>query len=143
MNIPSVNALIDKAETNFQDSILQYLGIKVHNYDKKALCLVINEIDNRHLQPEGVVNGGVYLVMAETAASMAAASLVDIKTHHVLGMEINANHMRPSFPKDKIYATATCEFQGSTTMVFSVDITNQHKKRISLARCTIAVRKRA
>ena len=46
-------------------------------------------------QPAGMLHGGASVALAETLASWAATFCVDPSKHHCVGIEINANHLRP------------------------------------------------
>ena len=78
------------------------------------------------------------MVLAETVASVAGALTVDRATHAVVGMEINANHIRPA--KDGfVTATATAESIGRTTQVWTIRIVDEEGKLVCLSRITLAV----
>lgn len=133
-------SLIEAFEALNEKTVFQALGIRVESYDPAAVRVAI-DVDERHLQHAGVVHGGVFVVLAESAASLAAALTVDIGTHAVSGMEINANHLRP-VSSGKVVAQATLLYQGKTTMVYNIVLTDAAERLVCVSRCTIAVRKR-
>lgn len=95
-------------------------------------------VSERTRQPYGRLHGGASVVLAETVASVGAAMTVDRRTHGTVGMEINANHIRPA--KDGfVYATATAESVGRTTQVWTVRIEDEAAKLVCLSRITMAV----
>jgi 1,4-dihydroxy-2-naphthoyl-CoA hydrolase len=53
-------------------------------------------VNARTCQPFGRLHGGASVALAETVCSVAANMTVDKATHLVVGMEINANHLRPA-----------------------------------------------
>ena len=53
------------------------------------------EIDERHLQPLGVVHGGVYAALAESLASHATAAAVMPEGHLALGLSNLTSFFRP------------------------------------------------
>jgi 1,4-dihydroxy-2-naphthoyl-CoA hydrolase len=57
-------------------------------------------------QPAGILHGGASVALAETAATIATAINIDLKTSNPVGMEINANHIR-SKSDGVVMATAT------------------------------------
>ena len=95
-------------------------------------------VDRRTHQPYGRLHGGASVALAETVASVAGAMTVDPTQFGAVGMEINANHIRPV--KDGwVYATATAESIGRTTQVWTIRITDGGDKLVCLSRMTLAV----
>ena len=95
-------------------------------------------VNDRTKQPFGRLHGGASVVLAETIASVAASMTIDRTTHVAVGMEINANHIRPA--KDGlVHATATAEAIGRTSQVWTIRITDDADKLVCLSRITIAV----
>lgn len=114
------------------------LGIRVLSYDPDQLELAL-DIDDRHRQPAGFLHGGVSALLAESAASLAAAMSIDIRTHTVFGVDISATHLRPK-REGSLKATATPLLRGRTTHVYDVRITDESGTLLCVSRCTIAVR---
>src|SRR3954453_13146554 len=52
-------------------------------------------VDPRTVQPAGILHGGASVLLAETLASWGATLVVDPERAYCVGMEINANHLRP------------------------------------------------
>ncbi len=134
----SRDELIEWLEGGDSPSLMKTLGIRVESYDPEAVTVVL-DVDERLYQPARIVHGGVYVVMAESAASIAACLRVNVLEVAVMGMEINANHLRP-IRSGILRATATCWHQGSTTHVYQIDIQDGEGHRVCISRCTIAVR---
>ena len=55
-----------------------------------------------------------------------------------VGMEINANHIRPAFD-GYVYATARAESLGRSTQVWTIRIEDEGGKLVCLSRFTVAV----
>lgn len=89
-------------------------------------------------QPFGRLHGGASVALAETVASCAGALTVNPATHAVVGMEINANHIRP-VSQGHVHATATAEAIGRTSQVWSVRITDDAGQLVCISRMTMAV----
>jgi len=95
-------------------------------------------VTDRVLQPFGRLHGGASVALAETVASVAASLAVDPATSVCVGMEINANHIRPA--RDGfVYARGVCESAGRTTQVWTVRITDDADRLVCLSRVTMAV----
>ncbi|GIM46484.1 hypothetical protein DNHGIG_20330 [Collibacillus ludicampi] len=45
-------------------------------------------------QPFGMLHGGASVVLAETVASVGTWNLIDMEKEYVVGLKINANHIR-------------------------------------------------
>jgi 1,4-dihydroxy-2-naphthoyl-CoA hydrolase len=95
-------------------------------------------VDGRTQQPFGRLHGGASLVLAETVASVAGGMVVDPAKFLVVGMEINANHLRPAY-EGWVEATARAESLGRTVQVWTVRIEDEAGKLVCLSRFTAAV----
>lgn len=95
-------------------------------------------VDARTRQPYGRLHGGASVALAETVGSTAAGLCVDRETHAVVGMEINANHIRPAY-EGFVHATARPENIGRTTHVWSIRIEDEAGKLVCISRFTVAV----
>lgn len=129
--------IIEKVlKDTYKATIFNALGI---NFEKvsaqETLASLI--IDERHLQPKRLVHGGVYVVLAESVASIAAMCTVDINKESVVALEINANHLRPAL-KGKLLACAKIIHMGKKTRVYESKVTNDDNL-ISISRCTLMV----
>jgi 1,4-dihydroxy-2-naphthoyl-CoA hydrolase len=88
-------------------------------------------------QPYGILHGGVSALLAESAASLGA-SLAAGSDRQVVGIEINASHLR-SLRDGHLTATATPLRAGRTVQVWSISLTDDDERVICQARCTLAV----
>jgi 1,4-dihydroxy-2-naphthoyl-CoA hydrolase len=113
------------------------LGIEFTDYgdDWITARMPVNE---RSKQPYGRLHGGASVALAETVGSVAAAMTIDHSKFATVGMEINANHIRPVMD-GYVYATAKSESIGRTTQIWSIRITNEAGKLVCISRITMAV----
>lgn len=95
-------------------------------------------VDHRTQQPFKRLHGGASVALAETIASVAASYCVDREKFAAVGMEINANHIRPAY-SGWVYATARPESLGRTTQVWTIRIEDEAGKLVCLSRMTAAV----
>ena len=95
-------------------------------------------VERRTHQPYGRLHGGASVALAETVASMAASLTVDPGQSAVVGMEINANHVRP-VRDGFVHAVAKAEALGRTTQVWTIRITDEADRLVCLSRITMAV----
>lgn len=95
-------------------------------------------VDHRTHQPFGRLHGGASVALAETIGSMAGAMVVDPSKFVGVGMEINANHLRP-VRDGWVYATARPEALGRTTHVWTIRIKDEAGKLVCISRFTFAI----
>ena len=95
-------------------------------------------VNDRTRQPFGRLHGGASVAFAETVGSVAAGGCVDREKFVGVGMEINANHIRPAYD-GYVYATAKAESLGRTTQVWTIRIEDEAGKLVCLSRFTVAV----
>jgi len=95
-------------------------------------------VDHRTQQPFKRLHGGASVALAETIGSVAASFCIDRTKFVAVGMEINANHIRPAY-EGWVTATARPESLGRTTQVWSIRITDEADKLVCISRLTVAV----
>lgn len=89
-------------------------------------------------QPLGILHGGANVVLAETLASVAANIVLNNKTHYAVGLDINANHIRP-VSEGLVTGITRPLHIGRTTQVWLIDIFNPEGKLSCTSRMTAAV----
>lgn len=95
-------------------------------------------VDNRTIQPMGIMHGGASCVLAETLGSIAGCYCVDATKQACVGLSMNTNHL--SMAKDGyVYGTAKPIHLGRSTQVWEIDIVNEKGKLVSVNRLTLAV----
>lgn len=103
-------------------------------------CVVEVPVSERLFQHAGIVHGGVYVLLMESAASTAAAFAVDVTLWRVAGQEISASHVRPT-TTGTLVARARPLHTGKSAIVYACDVENDGRL-VSTGRCTIAIRPR-
>jgi 1,4-dihydroxy-2-naphthoyl-CoA hydrolase len=99
-------------------------------------------VDERVHQYIGIMNGGVSLLLAESAASIGAVISSDLDKVTPVGIEINANHLR-AVSKGRVTAEANSIYHGKTLSVWQIEIRDDRKRLVCTSRCTLALRKGA
>lgn len=89
-------------------------------------------------QPFGLLHGGASVAVAETVASIGAWINIDQDDRVAVGLEINANHIRPR-RDGTLTATGRPLHRGRTTQVWEVEITDERGRLVCISRCTVAV----
>ena len=98
-------------------------------------------VDERTVQPFGLLHGGASVALAETLGSTGAAMCVDAEKYQVVGQEINANHVRAA-RSGLVTGTARPAHIGGRTHVWTIDIVNDAGLLVCISRITMAVIKR-
>ena len=119
-----------------KESLLTTLGIEVGEMSAERVVATM-AITPRHHQPFGYLHGGASVALAETVASIGG-SLNCARGMTAVGLEINANHLRPK-RTGLLTAVATPLHRGRTTQVWDVRISDDAEKLVCVARCTVAV----
>ena len=96
-------------------------------------------IEPRHLQPFGIVHGGVFASLAESLASAATSGVVREDGMVAMGQSNDTTFLRPILG-GHANASATPRHRGRTTWVWDVEITDDEGRPCALSRMTIAVR---
>jgi 1,4-dihydroxy-2-naphthoyl-CoA hydrolase len=128
---------LDYVAERAQDSLIAHLGIEVIEAGDDYLKARM-PVDQRTKQPAGVLHGGASVALAETLASWGAAFAVDRQKHHCVGIEINANHVRPA---SGFYVTGIARpvQLGKTLHVWEVRISDDKDRLVCISRVTMAV----
>lgn len=125
-------------EQTQKSELFQLLEIELVEAAKERVVLKMPVTPRVH-QYVGIMNGGISLLLAESAASIGAVINTDLTKQTAVGIEINANHLR-SVSKGEITATATPIYHGRTLSVWQVEIRNDRDKLICISRCTLALK---
>ncbi len=116
--------------------VVGFLGIETVAVGPERVELRL-VVDERVHQPYGVLHGGVSALLAETAASFGG-TLAAPPGHHVVGIELNASHLRP-MREGALTAVATPVRAGRTVQVWEISLTDEQGREICRSRCTLAV----
>ncbi|MFC9561310.1 hotdog fold thioesterase [Agromyces sp. NPDC056965] len=119
------------------DTLIRTLGIELTETTDGSLKGRM-PVDHRTRQPGGVLHGGASVALAETLASWGSTLTVDPAKFYCVGMEINANHVRP-VAEGWVYGEASPLTRGRTTQVWEIKITDAAGKLVCVSRCTMAV----
>lgn len=118
-------------------SLIGALGIDITEVGEGKVTATM-PVDNRTRQPFGFLHGGASVALAETVASVGAYELVDKTTEAVVGLEINANHIKGK-RDGMVTAHGTVLHRGKSTMVWDVKIVDEIGQLICVSRCTVAI----
>jgi len=131
---------LETAEARAKNTFVEFIGIKFVEFGEDYLKATL-PVDHTTKQPMGFLNGGVSAALAESVASTAANYCVDQTDYYCVGLDINANHLRPALG-GIVTATAKPIHLGSKTQVWEIKIENEQGKLVCISRMTMAVVKR-
>ena len=130
---PTLEALNARDKGSMGD----FLGIELVARGEDTLTARM-PVNARTIQPHGRLHGGASVALAETVGSIAANLTLDSAVSAGVGLEINANHLRP-VKEGYVYGTAKAEALGRTTQVWTIRITDEADRLVCLSRFTVAV----
>lgn len=119
------------------ETLLTTLGIDIVEATKERVVAHM-PIGPKVHQPFGLLHGGASVVLAETVASTGGWMQIDQEKERIVGIEINANHLRAK-RDGMLTATATPVHIGRRTHVWDVRIVDEEGKGVCVSRCTLAV----
>lgn len=119
-------------------TLLEALGIELTEIGDDFLVGTM-PVDERTKQPFGILHGGASVALAETLGSIAAGMVIDSKELIAVGLDINANHIRP-VSSGKVQGIAKAIFIGRKTQVWEIKISDLATGKLScISRITMAI----
>jgi 1,4-dihydroxy-2-naphthoyl-CoA hydrolase len=104
------------------------------------LVVACVDVDHRHHQPFGLVHGGIYALVAESAASIGSVLTAFPAGGSAVGLSNNTAFLRPFVGEGRLTSTATRIHAGRTTHLWDVEHRNPDGKLCATSRVTIALR---
>lgn len=98
-------------------------------------------VDERTVQPLGLLHGGATLALAETVAGLGSVLLCEPNEQSV-GMQVSGNHIASAHAGDTVRAVATLVHKGAMSHVWNVDVFTMTHKLVSSVRVVNCVVKR-
>lgn len=130
---PGVEALQKAAAS----SMGGHLGIRFTEIGEDYLRGTM-PVDQRTKQPYGRLHGGANVVLAEELGSLAASMCTDPKEVFVVGLDINANHLR-GVTEGHVTGTARPLHVGRSTQVWEIRIEDDQGRLACISRLTMSV----
>jgi len=128
---------LDTMNAMSEGTMMKQLGIEYTEIGPDFLCGSM-PVDHRTKQPAGLLHGGASAALAETLGSMGSMSMIDMKKQSIVGIEINANHIR-SVREGYVYGKATLIMKTRKLHVWEIRINNDAGNLVCLSRLTIMV----
>lgn len=131
------NAPLEQVNAMSKNTLLEVLEIKVIELGDDYLKATM-PVDKRTHQPMGLLHGGATAALIESLGSIGSSLIVDTQKQGVVGIEINANHLR-GVTSGIVTGTAKIVHGGRKTHVWQVDIHNGENKLVCTGRLTVMI----
>ncbi len=122
------------------NTMVEHLAIEFTAVDEESITARM-PVDQRTIQPAGLLHGGASVALAETLGSVAATLCVNLAETTCVGLEINANHIR-SVRSGYVTGVARPLHLGNSTQVWDIRIHDEQERLACVCRLTMAVLKR-
>jgi 1,4-dihydroxy-2-naphthoyl-CoA hydrolase len=136
MTLWKTQTTLDQLKERSKHTLAEHLGIEYLEIGDDYLKAKM-PVDYRTKQPAGLLHGGASVVLAETLGSIAARLCVNVEKKGIVGIEINANHIRP-VTDGWVTGVAKPIHIGNTTQIWEIKIYNEQDKLICISRLTVA-----
>lgn len=114
------------------------LGIEFTSFKPDEIKATMPVSENT-IQPFGILHGGASVALAETLASVGAWLNIRDDGKTAVGVEINANHLRPVKLGGRIKAISVPQHTGRKIQVWETRIFTDDEKLVCVSRCTLAI----
>ena len=138
MAIWKKNTSLEDIRGLMKNTITELIGMQVTELGNDYLEGTL-PVDNRTRQHMGIIHGGASVVLAETLGSVVANLCVE-PGFHIVGLDINANHVRPGRPPH-VTGIARPLHIGRTTVVVDIRIVDADDRLVCVSRLTAVVLK--
>jgi 1,4-dihydroxy-2-naphthoyl-CoA hydrolase len=131
------NPVLEAVHLRGKGTMIEHVGIIITAIGEDYLEGTM-PVDQRTMQPHGLLHGGASVALAETLGSLAANLVVDQQKKYCVGLEINANHIR-SARSGLVKGKAFPIHIGNSTQVWSIEIKDEKERLVCISRITMAV----
>ncbi|TVR40082.1 MAG: hotdog fold thioesterase [Cryomorphaceae bacterium] len=126
--------LLEKANQFNKNTLMETLGIEYTAIGDDFIRAKM-PVDHRTHQPMGLLHGGATAALAESMGSLGSYLMIDQDNQAVVGIEINANHLR-SARKGYVFAEGKLIHKGKTLHVWDIKVWDEREKQIAICRLT-------
>jgi uncharacterized protein (TIGR00369 family) len=128
------SAQADRANSMMSNTLMAHLDIKYLVDHEGRMCASM-PVDARTHQPMGLLHGGATVALAESLGSVASFLMVEDQQQAVVGLEVNANHLK-GVRNGTVTATAELVHHGRTTHVWDIKVRNESGELCAVCRLT-------
>lgn len=134
---------ITELQQTTRGTLLEHLGLTIDGVGDDWISLRM-PVDHRTIQPYGILHGGASVALAESLGSLASVLCIeDPSTHTPVGVEINANHLRPVPDGEFVIGTLSPIRIGRRMHVWNIEIRDPQDRLVCVSRLTIMVVERS
>jgi len=128
---------IEEINVFFNKYLSGLLEIRATEIGDNSITATMPVTDNVK-QPHGILHGGASVVLAESLGSIASNLVVDPDRYRGVGLEVNANHIRPV---SSGIITANCSpiHIGRSTHIWEIKMYDRFDKLNCISRLTVAI----
>ena len=134
----TIDSIWEKIKDPQALSLVEALGIEFQKIDPQEMRASM-PVNQNTIQYFGMLHGGASVALAETLASVGALTHLNMNESIGVGLEINANHLRPVGLGKKVFGVGKPLHIGAKTQVWSIEIRDENDKLVCISRCTMAV----
>ena len=128
---------LERVNAMAKNTMVELLGIVVTEIGDDYLIGTM-PVDHRTHQPAGLLHGGASCALIETMGSIGSTLIVDYHTHNIVGIEINANHIKGK-TEGTVTAMTKLVHGGRKTHIWQVDIRDENEILICTGRLTVMI----
>lgn len=136
-------------EVSIKDKVAQFfsqkrtymgdtLGIQFLTIRKNELRATM-PVNEHTIQPFGILHGGASVALSETICSLGAWVNIKDPNKNAVGIEVNANHIRPVLEGESVIGIAKPIRRGAKIQVWECRVETKNGKLVCISRCTLAV----
>lgn len=130
---------VEQLQQTMQGTLLEHLGLTIESIGDDSISVRM-PVDRRTIQPYGILHGGASVALAESLGSLASVlCMEDPSTHTPVGVEINANHLRPVPDGRFVIGTLSPIRIGRRMHVWNIEIRDPDDKLVCISRLTIMI----
>lgn len=137
MSIWFAEPSLDALNAFSKDTLAEHLAIEFTAIGADFITAKM-PVDQRTVQPFGLLHGGASVALAETLGSIAATLCVNSSEKMCVGLEINANHVRAA-RTGYVFGTVRPVHVGSLTHIWQTQIVDEKERLVCISRLTVAV----
>ena len=120
-----------------KDTLVAHLGIEIVEVGSDFIKSKM-PVDHRTRQPMGLLHGGASVVLSESVASMASWLVTADQTKNIVGIEVNANHLK-SAKSGFVFGITKPIRIGRTLHVWNTEIYDEDDNLLCVSRLTVMV----
>ena len=130
---------VEQLQRMMPGTLHEHLGLTIENIGDDSISVRM-PVDRRTIQPYGILHGGASAALAESLGSLASVLCIeDPSTHTPVGVEINANHLRPVPDGRFVIGTLSPIRIGRRIHVWNIEIRDPEERLVCISRLTIMI----